>query len=188
MKGETMGEKRRARALLGIAALVLALAVGACGDEDGGRGETTADRAAVTHVRADRYSYARGLFNELCAGCHALADAGATGKRYNLDRSPGLSAAQTWNAIQHGEPGMPAWKEILSQRELSALAVYVFNVAKRSTAEEEGWPRQIVRRIAGGKKRWARLAELIDRELKREGREDEGPAGRVVPPEEDEQG
>jgi sulfite dehydrogenase len=191
VKGDTMGEQRRGRTTLGIAtlALTLALAAAGCGgDADGGSTGTGADRAAVTHVRADRYAYARGVFNELCAGCHTLADAGARGQRYNLDRSPGLSAAQVWNAIQNGEPGMPAWKDVLSDRELSALAIYITNVAKRSTAQEEGWSRQITRRIAGGSKRWNRIAESIDRQLEREGRKYEDSKGRVVPPKEDTEG
>jgi mono/diheme cytochrome c family protein len=182
-----MGEMRRGRSMLGVAALVVAVMAAGCGGDDGDDAQTTSRRAAA-HVRADRYSYARGLFNELCAGCHNLDDAGARGQRYDLDRSPGLNAAQVWNAIQNGEPGMPAWGASLSNRELTALAVYVTNVAKHSSKQEPGWSKQFSRRYSGGTERWQRIAKLVSRELEREGREGEGPAGRVLPPEEETEG
>jgi len=178
-----MGEFRRGRSMLGMAALAVALLTAGCGGDDGDGGEPASGRTVASHVRADRYSYARGLFGELCAGCHSLADAGARGKRYDLDRSPGLNAAQVWNAIQNGEPGMPPWRDVLSPRELTALAIYVTNVAKHSSKPEPGWSRQYARRTAGYAKRWQRMATLVDRELEREGRARENVPGRLRAPE-----
>jgi len=151
---------------------------------DGGRATapvTTSREAKLTPVGEDRFAYARGLFNELCAGCHTLADAGAHGNRFDLDRAPDLEGAQVWNAILNGEPGMPAWNERLSPRELSALAVYVMNVARRERGDDR-WGKQIKRRMDGEGPGWQRLATLVEQQLDREGRKSEQPSGKVVPP------
>lgn len=168
--------------------LVAVLATAGCGGgDDGGdakrapRAATASKDAGLTPVGEGRYAYARGLFNELCAGCHTLADAGATGQRFDLD-VPKIEAAQVWNAIQNGEPGMPSWKERISSREISALAAYVMSVAKGREAGDERWGKQIRRRIAGETARWNNISKMIEQELDREGRLGEASSGRVVPP------
>lgn len=173
-----------ARRLLVVGALVVAVAMTAgCGggDKQPTKTAVTSKDAGLTPVGHGRYGYARGLFNELCAGCHTLADAGAHGQRFDLDRVPDLEAGQVWNAIQNGEPGMPPWKERLSSRELSALAVYVMSVARRVGGDER-WGVQIRRRTGGEQARWLRISALIERELDAEGRQAEHSSGRVVPP------
>lgn len=167
--------------------LVAALATAGCGGgDDGGDAKrtpraVTASKDGLSPVGKGRYAYARGLFNELCAGCHTLADAGATGQRFDLD-VPKIEAAQVWNAIQNGEPGMPSWRERISSREISALATYVMSVAKGKDAGDDRWGTQIRRRIAGETARWTGISASIERQLDREGRKGEHASGRVVPP------
>lgn len=132
--------------LLGALAAV-ALAAGCGGAKDGG---TTAGRTArrvvqVRHEATDRWTYARALFNEMCAGCHTLADAGATGRRYNLDHSAGVDEAHVRFTIATGEPGMPAWAGVLSRREFEELVAYISTVARR-TSGDDYWHSQITRR------------------------------------------
>ncbi|MGC2777404.1 MAG: cytochrome c [Bradyrhizobium sp.] len=99
-------------------------------------------------LRRDRFTYARNLFNEICAGCHSLADAGAHGKRFNLDNDPLLSRALVYQAIKFGEFGMPRWSDVLSEREIAALAGYVDAVAARRNGET-GWGAETKRRQEG---------------------------------------
>lgn len=170
--GRTAGSRMLAAVLLVTA---LAMTAG-CGSDDKqpARAPVTTSRAAeLTPVGTGRFEYARGLFNEMCAGCHALADAGARGTRLDLDRIPDLEGAGVWRAIRNGAPGMPGWRAKLSFREIAALAVYVMNVAERDGG----------RRSEAEEARWSRLAVLVERELEREGRKQEKPAGRVVAPE-----
>ena len=104
--------------------------------------------ATSTAARRDRFTYARGLFNEICAGCHALADAGAHGDRFNLDNDYLLGRDLVWHAIKSGEYGMPSWSGVLSEREVAALARYIDAVAKRRHGET-GWGAETKRRMEG---------------------------------------
>jgi mono/diheme cytochrome c family protein len=131
--------------LLAIAALALVTGGGGCGGADHGSRPASATAAAVRH---DRFAYARGLFREICAGCHTLADAGTHGSRFNLDNDYLLGRPLVWHAIQDGEYGMPAWKGVLSDREVDALARYVDAVAKRRHGET-GWGAETKRRLEG---------------------------------------
>lgn len=177
MDGFATGRTAGPRMLVTVL-LVTALAMTAgCGSDDkqSARAPVTTSRAAeLTPIGTGRFGYARGLFNEMCAGCHALADAGARGNRLDLDRVPDLEGARVWRAIRNGAPGMPGWRAKLSFREIGALAVYVMNVAERSGGEG--------RRSEAEVARWSRLAVLVERELDREGRKNEQRSGRVVAP------
>ena len=64
-----------------------------------------------------------------CAGCHVLADAGASGETGpNLDDAkPSLREAS--EQIANGGGGMPAYKDQLSEKQIEALAKYVSSVA-----------------------------------------------------------
>ena len=64
-----------------------------------------------------------------CAGCHTLADAGASGETApNLDDAkPSLREAS--EQITNGGGGMPAYKDQLSEKQIEALAKYVSSVA-----------------------------------------------------------
>ncbi len=135
------------RRVTAAVALVAALALGACGGGSDTR-ETAAVQAGAQH---DQWTYARGLFNRLCAGCHTLADAGANGKRYDLEESGLVSILDTVpqrialarGAILDGEAdahgsgvAMPAWRGVLSRKEVDALASYVGTVVREPTDAE----------------------------------------------------
>jgi mono/diheme cytochrome c family protein len=123
-----------------LAAFVLAMAalgLAACGGGDG--------TATSASVRAVRYPYARGLFREMCAGCHALADAGAHGDRVDLDASQLLRSPHAYeralDVISYGRrPGMPAWVDRRGTTEVGALARYVVAVAGKSDRSGDGQP------------------------------------------------
>jgi len=126
-------------------AMAVALAgTAGCGTGGDGGGHP----AAVTMAHRRPFGYARSLFNEICAGCHTLADAGAHGKRFDLDNDPLLSRGLVWHAIKFGEFGMPRWRGVLSEREVAALARYVDAVAKRRNGET-GWGAETKRREEG---------------------------------------
>jgi mono/diheme cytochrome c family protein len=123
--------------LLALAVVAALTAAAGCGGTDSSG--SSAKPAAQTTPRRDRYTVARGLFNEICAGCHTLADAGAHGRRFNLDRDSPLATFLTTEAkrralaryaILRGEDGMPAWSGVLSQRELRQLIAYVVAVVR----------------------------------------------------------
>ena len=105
---------------------VLAIAVGGCGNSP----EPAVRQPRLPH---DRFSRARAVFREKCAGCHALADAGAHGRRSDLDHS-GLAyaphaAAVARSAMEHGAPGMPKWGELMPREDFDGLVRYVSAVA-----------------------------------------------------------
>jgi mono/diheme cytochrome c family protein len=138
--------------LAGVLAAAVSLAAGC-----GGGGKTTSTSARrshvvnVTQVSRDRWAYARARFRETCIGCHTLADAGAHGRRFNLDMVGPISTQLARHAIEFGEPGMPSWKGVLSRRELEELVAYVTSVTK-NTGEgsgETGWHWQIELRMEG---------------------------------------
>lgn len=139
-------------ACLLAAVVAVALAAG-CGNSgksgSGSTGSTVANVRRVVRVEAvkqDRWTYARTTFRELCAGCHTLADAGTTGRRYNLDvAADGLEETHVRYAIAEGEPGMPAWREVLSEREYEELVAYLVHVPRHGGTNDY-WHEQIVRR------------------------------------------
>ncbi|HEU4703535.1 MAG TPA: cytochrome c [Conexibacter sp.] len=164
---------RRAPPLLAclLVALLVALASG-CGDsgdsDSGSSASTVAEAPADTSttesggvrrvvpvrpVKQDRFTFARERFVEMCAGCHTLADAGATGRRFNLDHGGGINETHVRSTIATGEPGMPAWKDVLSPREYEELVSYLVVVAKR-TPGDDYWQDQL--RLRGEGAVWTR--------------------------------
>jgi len=164
--------RRRAPPLLAcllIALVTVALAAG-CGNSgrsDSGLGSGSTSAAASTTsgestasgeeerrvvpvrpVKQDRFAFARARFVELCAGCHTLADAGATGRRFNLDHGGGTDETHVRATIAGGEPGMPAWRDTLSPREFEELVAYITTVARR-TPGDDYWRDQIMLRGEG---------------------------------------
>jgi mono/diheme cytochrome c family protein len=89
----------------------------------------------VAQVARDRWTYARLRFHEMCAGCHSLIDAHATGPRYYLDHAAGLSPERVRYVIENGEPGMPAWRGVISRREEEELVDYISTVVKQLGGE-----------------------------------------------------
>jgi mono/diheme cytochrome c family protein len=155
--GKWMDGRRLRSALLALACLLaaaatVALATG-CGNsgkaDSGSSGNTVASVRRVVKVepvKQDRWTYARARFREMCAGCHTLADAGTTGRRYNLDAaSAAVDETHVRYAIADGEPGMPAWRDVLSEREYEELVAYVSHVPKH-TARNDYWHEQLMRR------------------------------------------
>jgi mono/diheme cytochrome c family protein len=134
-----------------LAALATTAAAG-CGDSGDSDSSATVPRARrvvqVQSVRQDRWTYARARFNEICAGCHTFADAGARGRRINLDASAGLDETHVRYTIAQGEPGMPAFKDILSEREFEELVAYV-STASAYTGGDDGWLGQLKLRDEG---------------------------------------
>lgn len=154
--GERKGRGRLgvvvALALLASAALTLAAGCGGSG-KSGGSTSTSAARQVVqvqhTGGGADRWAYARARFHEMCAGCHTLRAAGAYGPRIDLDRDGGVSRTFARHVILDGEPGMPAWRGVISRRELEELVSYVSTVARRDLRGENNWHWQILLRWEG---------------------------------------
>jgi mono/diheme cytochrome c family protein len=131
-----------------VAALVLLLA--SCGGSKSApaaRDEKAAG-ANVVQTASDRFAYARARFREMCAGCHTLADAGAHGRRFNLDHEGGTPKELVVSIIRDGGPGMPAWGPVLSKREYQELVAYVL-LAERGKGPENGWEWQIHLRMEG---------------------------------------
>jgi mono/diheme cytochrome c family protein len=148
------GRARRGARLLtaaGLAALAAALAAG-CGGSDASSPSTSSATTAtvqVEHLKRDRWTYARARFHEMCAGCHTLADAGASGRRFDLDEVPDLNEELVRGAILSGGPGMPPFASLISYKEYEELAAYVLAVAQRNEGGEDRWQWQIALRRAG---------------------------------------
>jgi mono/diheme cytochrome c family protein len=164
--------RRRAPPLLAclLVALVTLVLAGGCGNSsrsDSGSGSGSASAATSTAsaegtagspedrrvvpvrpVKQDRFAFARARFIELCAGCHTLADAGATGRRFNLDHGGGTDETHVRATIAGGEPGMPAWRGTLSPREFEELVAYIVTVTRR-TPGDDYWRDQIMLRGEG---------------------------------------
>ncbi|HEX7291310.1 MAG TPA: cytochrome c [Conexibacter sp.] len=164
--------------LAALATTAFAAGCGDSGDSDSSSGTVASTRRVVQvqRVRQDRWTYARARFNEICAGCHTLADAGARGRRYNLDAAghQGLEETHVRYTISSGEPGMPAFRDVLSEREFEELVAYVSTV---STYEggDDGWLGQL--RLRGEGAGWTKAdtdrleayARRIARERQRRG-------------------
>lgn len=145
------GRRLRRGALMPLVCLLAALAAVAvatgCGSSDDAGGPTRTV-VEVEHVARDRWTYARERFRETCGGCHTLADARTHGRRYNLDHSGDINEDRARFAIGEGEPGMPAWRGVLSKRELEELVAYVSTV-DRHTPGETNWNWQMALRTEG---------------------------------------
>ncbi len=149
------GRRLRHRSLPLFACISAAAAAAAFAAGCGGANRASAPVRTVVqiqHVQRDRWTYARERFRETCGGCHTLADAGTHGRRYNLDHAGVVEAQHARYAIEHGEPGMPAWAGVLSKREYEELVAYVTTVAK-NTPGETNWSWQMTLRSSG--ERWS---------------------------------
>jgi mono/diheme cytochrome c family protein len=161
--GKWMDGRRLRTALLPLACLLaaiaaIALATGCGNSGDAGSGSTGTVASArrvvkVVKVKQDRWTYARARFNEMCAGCHTLADAGARGRRFNLDVSTGVDETHVRSTITEGEPGMPRWRDVLSEREFEELVAYIVAVAGHRRGEDY-WHDQIM--LRGEAQNWSR--------------------------------
>ncbi len=150
-----MGEGQPVRKRVLLAALlagVCGLGVAACGgsDEDDTAATTAApaasteaepatteapaastEAAATTEAAPAAGDAAAGkaVFATNCAGCHTLADAGATGAvGPNLDDLK-PDEATVVNKVETGGGPMPAFKGTLSDADIANVAAYVSSVA-----------------------------------------------------------
>jgi mono/diheme cytochrome c family protein len=123
--------------IAGALGVLLLASVAGCG----GAARPTKRAAASALPRHDRFAYARGLFREICAGCHTLADAGTHGSRSDLDtsimerieRHAREVIARTAMSEDPSRGGyMPRWQGVLSDREFDALLAYVVAVTGRN--------------------------------------------------------
>ncbi len=142
-----IGGRRLRRVARGGVACALAAAalvpVAGCG---GGETDDAPARRVVQveQVARDRWTYARARFNEMCAGCHTLADAGARGPRFNLDVIGDITEQRARYVIAEGEPGMPHWRHVLSKREFEELVAYVSSVERQVEGEDDWqWQRRL---------------------------------------------
>jgi mono/diheme cytochrome c family protein len=147
------GLRRRRRARTAIACVLAAAAVAAAAGCGGDEADEPPARRVVQVEQAarDRWTYARARFNEMCAGCHTLADAGARGPRFNLDVIGDITEERARFVIAEGEPGMPHWRHVLSKREFEELVAYVSTV-ERQTEGDDDWSWQMRLRMEG--ERW----------------------------------
>jgi mono/diheme cytochrome c family protein len=124
--------------LAGVVGVAPALVATGCGGDQA----SPVRASTVAAPRHDRFDYARGLFRQLCGGCHTLADAGTHGKRKDLEESGVATIVHTRRAkvalaryaILYGEGStgwrgaMPAWRGVLSDRQVQALSTYLGTV------------------------------------------------------------
>jgi mono/diheme cytochrome c family protein len=103
---------------------------------NGSTGTTSTPEAGTTSTAQGgaQQAAAQGkqVFTKNCAGCHTLKDANATGQvGPNLDQLK-PDAARVERQVTNGGAQMPAFKGILSQPEVKAVAQYVSSVAGKS--------------------------------------------------------
>jgi mono/diheme cytochrome c family protein len=125
-----------------VACLLVALATAGCGDSgDSDSAGTVASRARrvvqVQRAKQDRWTYARLVFNEMCAGCHRLADAGASGRRFDLDSAGRLDERHVRSTISHGASGMPRFRDVLAEREYEEVVTYLVALSRNETSRRE---------------------------------------------------
>ena len=91
--------------------------------------------AAAPPVADDAAKFAKGkdVFNNYgCAGCHALADAGANGHvGPAFDGNSALSHDLVVDRVTNGSGPMPSFGGQMSPEEIEALAAYVAHAAKK---------------------------------------------------------
>jgi mono/diheme cytochrome c family protein len=102
---------------------------------DGRRSTTLTPRPQPRSVRpmVQRFADGRALFKEICAGCHALADAEAHGTRVDLDAAlapiPQTRKAAIVRKALRDSDAMPDWNWRLGPSEFDSLVRYVSAVA-----------------------------------------------------------
>ena len=113
-----------------LAALVLVVAIPACGGEEEEQalpetveGTLPADTGAATEGDAEN---GKKLFASAgCGGCHTFSDAGSTGTvGPNLDDAA-IEFDAAVQQIKNGGGGMPAFGDRLSDQEIADVAAFV---------------------------------------------------------------
>jgi mono/diheme cytochrome c family protein len=120
-----------------LASYVAAAADRPSGPPDGRLATTLTPRPDPNRTRPPpaRFADGKAIFKELCAGCHALADANAHGTRVDLDAAlapiPRADRAATVLKALRDSNAMPDWTWRLSGSEVDSLVRYVSAVAGR---------------------------------------------------------
>ena len=112
---------------LGLAALAAALAFAAMSRPSAAQGGATpAPAAGESQIDTGKAVFA----NSGCGGCHALADAGATGRvGPSFDGNPDLTEDFVVTRVTNGQGAMPAFGGQLSKEQIAAVAAYVAQAA-----------------------------------------------------------
>lgn len=99
------------------------------GSEDGGESaEGDGGEAAGGGAAGGSTPVGQEIFKQSCAGCHTLADAGATGSvGPNLDET-GLDEAGIAAMVRSGGGGMPSFGGTLQPDQIDEVAAYVASV------------------------------------------------------------
>ena len=114
--------------LVSLAAVVIVAA--GCGGGSSGEG------ASAPPPSGDHVAEGKAIFRQHCAGCHTLADAGATGVvGPNLDQSKPPRALVV-ERVTYGKGAMPSFRGVtgghfFSSEEVDAVADYVSSSAGR---------------------------------------------------------
>ncbi|HST41075.1 MAG TPA: c-type cytochrome [Conexibacter sp.] len=102
-------------------------AAGDGGDDDAGAAAGGDDASAGGGAAADEEG--KAIFTQSCAGCHTLADAGASGSvGPNLDDAR-PSAEAVAAMVRGGGGGMPSFGGTLQPEQIDAVAAYVASAA-----------------------------------------------------------
>jgi len=105
---------------------------------DGRQATTLTPIAHPESPPEDPIDYGRVLFQEMCAGCHTLADAGAHEPGYDLDYNYATISAherqiRAHRGVRGFPPFMPNWELWLPQDQLVILERYVQTVARKDS-------------------------------------------------------
>lgn len=130
----------RALAAAGAALLVLGLAAPGCGQGDEVEAEDNRAPRAQTDTPDLAGNPAAGKIvwaQAGCGSCHTMRDAGSTGTiGPNLDETqPDVDVVM--DRVENGKGRMPAFKDRLSEKEISDVAAYVLDATQLSTATTE---------------------------------------------------
>lgn len=122
----------RRTAVLAPLTVALALACAACGGSGGKTATTAAAPPPATTTTGVDLAEGKEIFTASCAGCHTLADAGASGNvGTNLDEAK-LSLAVLVDITTNGRTDkgtMPAFSSSLTPQQIQEVAAYVHSVA-----------------------------------------------------------
>ncbi len=116
--------------LVVLAAVMIVVLAAGCGDG------STGDVASSPSPGGDEVTEGKAIFTEHCAGCHTLADAGATGVvGPNLDQSKPPKALVV-ERVTYGKGAMPSFRGVsgghfFSDAEVEAVADYVSSATGR---------------------------------------------------------
>ena len=119
-------------ARLGLATFAVAMAM-AIVSQSAAAQDGAKPAAAPAVADAAKLAKGKDVFNNYgCAGCHALADAGASGRvGPAFDGDSALSHDLLVDRVTNGSGPMPAFGGQMSPEEIEAIAAYVIHAAQK---------------------------------------------------------